>query len=268
MDYRILISTVFILLLGAAIGALGFRFYLSSFEFEKFVTRSDNLLQVDHSSFQKILDSYLETSSNDNINRFDYRSAINEKATLRSYIAGLEKIDPALLSDQEALAYWINFYNAGMIFLVLELGEFTNVDRNKPYFFLTNHFEVMGTAISLDHIENQIIRRQWDEPRIHYALNCASLSCPNLQALVFEGNSLNSQLDYAATEYINHPRGVGGLEGKRLGVSQIYNWFSQDFGSTDAETIQHISSYTDNNYGEAQRLRFIPYDWSLNIILE
>ena len=227
-------------------------------------------MEVNHGPFQAFLDAHLVTETDDGIHRLDYRAALDDLEALSAYVAGLEAIDPASLPDQEALAYWLNFYNAGMIQLILQRGEFDSVIEDQFYHFLTDHFTVAGQALSLDKIEHQVIRVQWAEPRIHYGLNCASLSCPNLQPEVFTGLELEGQLDAAARAYINHPRGVGPVRGARVEVSEIFDWFQEDFGGTDAAVIEHLRLYAAPdlaaNLASARRLRFQPYDWTLNIV--
>ncbi len=256
------------LVLGLGAGAYGFRLYLGSLQFTDLSGDPQSLLTVDHGQFQDLLDAHLKTDFDDGIHRFDYRAALADKAQLAAYLAGLQAIDPAALGTDEALAYWLNFYNAGMIHLILTRGEFGRVIDQQAYYFLTDHFTVADQGVSLDKIENQIIRQQWAEPRIHYGLNCASLSCPNLQPRVFMGATLEAQLDAAARAYINHPRGVEGLQGRRLVVSEIFDWFADDFGGTDAATLAHLATYAEADLSPARRLRFLPYDWTLNIIPE
>lgn len=255
--------------LGLGAGAFGFRTYLGALSFDGVAPTGETLLRVDHSALQGILDRHLKTDTSDGIYRFDYRAAQSDRAALDAYLTGLQSIDPSILNADEALAYWLNFYNAGMIHLVLARGDYGSVIGDQPYYFLGRHFTVADQPLSLDQIEHQIIRVQWQDPRIHYALNCASLSCPNLQPMVFAGAALDAQLDAAARAYINHPRGVAGLEGRRLVVSEIFDWFQEDFGGTDRAVIDHIGRYADAalaaDLADARRLRLQPYDWALNI---
>lgn len=253
--------------LGGILGALAFRAYIGSFTFDDLSGTGDGGL--DHGLFQGLLNRHLQTDAPDGIHRFDYRAAQTDRPILDAYVATLEATDPASLSRDEALAYWLNLYNAGMIQLVLERGVYDSVIDNRVYFFLTDHFEVAGTRLSLDKIENQIIRVQWDEPRIHYGLNCASLSCPNLAATPFNGAELDAQLNAAARAYINHPRGVAGVRGSRLVVSEIYQWFASDFGGDDASLIAHLRQYASAPLADQLtpdlRVSTQPYDWTLNM---
>jgi len=266
---RRLLIPLLTFIIGLGAGAYGFRLYIGSLSFGGLDASSDSLLAVDHSAFQGLLDAHLKTDQPAGVNLFDYEAAQADRETLDSYLAGLQAINPAELGDAEALAYWLNFYNAGMIQLVLERGLFDSVIDDRVYHFLTDHFEVAGQPLSLDKIENQIIRVQWQEPRIHYGLNCASLSCPNLQPQVFTGATLDAQLQAAGHEYINHPRGVGEIEGRRLVVSEIFDWFKEDFGGTDRAVIEHITSFANEDLAaelaDARRIRVQTYDWTLNI---
>ena len=126
---------------------------------------------------------------------------------------------------------------------------------------------VEGEPLSLDDIEHRILRPIWRDPRIHYAVNCASVGCPNLQAKPFEAADLDRMLDMAAIDFVNSPRGVR-LDARRLRVSSIYVWFEEDFGGDDAGVIRHLMAYATP--GLAMRLQRLDeiaghgYDWSLN----
>ena len=256
------------LALGIGIGIYGLYRYQKSLSFDGFESSADSGT-FDHSAFQVFLDAYLHTGTSDGVNRLDYRKALAGQSVLAAYLQELQATDPARLSRQEALAYWLNFYNAGMIQLILARGEFDSVFDDRIYHFTTQHFAVGGQALSLDNIENAIIRVQWEDPRIHYGLNCASISCPNLQPQVFSGATLDRQLDAAARQYINHGRGVAGVEGRRVVVSEIFDWFKEDFGGSDQNVINHLALYAEPQLARqlegARRLRLQPYDWGLNI---
>lgn len=185
--------------IGIGAGAYGLVQYQKSLTVSGFETGSGSDT-FDHSAFQVFLDAYLVTDTEDGVNRVDYRKALAGQSLLDTYVQDLEAVDPSTLNDDEALAYWLNFYNAGMIQLILARGEFDSVFEDRIYHFLTPHFDVAGQPLSLDNIENAMIRVQWDEPRIHYGLNCASYSCPNLQPQAFTGATLEAQLDAAARE--------------------------------------------------------------------
>ena len=119
----------------------------------------------------------------------------------------------------------------------------------------------------LNDIEHRILRPIWRDPRIHYAVNCASVGCPNLMTEAFAGDRLDAQLDGAARAYVNTPRGAR-IEDGKLVVSSIYIWFGEDFGGNDAGVIAHLKRYAEPQLGNRLKsLKAISdhrYDWSLN----
>ena len=122
--------------------------------------------------------------------------------------------------------------------------------------------------MSLNDIEHRVLRPIWQDSRIHYAVNCASMGCPNLQSSAFTAENTETMLDLAAVEFINHPRAVQVKYGK-LRLSSIYNWYKIDFGGTDASVIDHLRQYAKTPL--ADQLDNIDsidnddhYDWSLN----
>ncbi|MEO1311052.1 MAG: DUF547 domain-containing protein, partial [Pseudomonadota bacterium] len=127
--------------------------------------------------------------------------------------------------------------------------------------------EVNGVVLTLNDIEHEILRAFWDEPRVHYAVNCASMGCPNLMAKPWTGASLDNDLNAAARAFVNHPRGVS-VENGRVSASTIYKWFRKDFGGSEAEVLDHIRQYADDDLKAAldglTSIRSYDYDWSLN----
>ena len=126
--------------------------------------------------------------------------------------------------------------------------------------------EIDGEPVSLDDIEHRILRPIWRDPRIHYALNCASLGCPNLQPTAFTPANTQALLEQAARDFVNHPRGVR-LEGDALVVSSIYAWFGSDFDE-DGGVISHVTRYAAPSLAPrlegVQHVDRYEYDWRLN----
>ncbi len=127
--------------------------------------------------------------------------------------------------------------------------------------------EVEGEAVSLNDIEHRILRPIWRDPRVHYALNCASIGCPDLRAAAFTAENAEALLDTAARAYVNHPRGAR-VENDRLTVSSIYAWFREDFGGTEAGVIAHLKRYAGPELAKALEtatdIGGYEYDWALN----
>ena len=127
--------------------------------------------------------------------------------------------------------------------------------------------KLKGIDFSLDDIEHGVLRPVFKDPRVHYAVNCASIGCPNLGEEAFTGAKLNAQLDAAAKAYVNSARGVS-ISQSGLTVSSIYIWFKADFGGSDAGILSHLRKYADPALAQKlASLRSIEkdqYDWRLN----
>jgi hypothetical protein len=130
---------------------------------------------------------------------------------------------------------------------------------------------VAGVDLSLNNIEHDILRKGWRDPRVHYAVNCASFSCPNLPQTALRGVGLGEVLDAAARAYVNHSRGVR-FEGQKLIVSSIYRWYGGDFGGNDGKVIAHLAQYAApalrTRLQAVDRIARGAYDWSINATSE
>ncbi len=127
--------------------------------------------------------------------------------------------------------------------------------------------EVEDEWLSLNDIEHRILRPIWRDARVHYAVNCASLGCPNLAPTAYNAKTMEASLTEAAREYINHPRGVS-IEGGRLHVTKIYEWFVEDFGGNEKGVLDHIRHYANPKLAK-MLAKFVAidgyrYDWGLN----
>ena len=233
--------------------------------------------QVDHVEWQALLDAYLITDDPSGVNLVDYpKLQVNpaDQERLERYIAYLEGLDPRRFARDEQMAYWINLYNAVTVKVVL--GEYP-VDSIKnihegvipwtgPWGDI--HTSAAGQPLTLDNIEHDILRPIWRDPRIHYAVNCASMGCPNLQPEVYTGENLERLLEQGAREYINHPRGAELLDEAFGVVSSIYFWFPEDFGNSEAGVLEHLRKYAEGELAEMLQdfdgSLDHEYDWSLN----
>ncbi len=157
-------------------------------ELQPYWDRSDaaNPAAIDHSPWQGLLDAYLDTRHPSGVHRFAYaavRSA--DRAVLRAYLAALQALDPRRYSRPEQEAYWINLYNALTVDLVLAHYPVKSIREIGGGWLLRGPWDdaiakVAGRALSLNDIEHGVLRPIWRDPRIHYAVNCASIGCPNL----------------------------------------------------------------------------------------
>ena len=231
-------------------------------------------LPIDHSAWGEFLGAHLGTGD-DGVNRIAYGMvSASTRSGLRAYLDGLASLPISSYGRAEQLAYWVNFYNALTVELVLSRYPVKSMMdiRISPGLLAygpwgKNLTEVEGEALSLNDIEHRILRPIWRDPRIHYVLNCASVGCPNLPREPLTAQNGERLLDAAAREYINHPRGVREEKGKVV-VSKIYNWFSADFGADTAGILAHIAQFARSPLAEALRragrIDRYEYDWALN----
>ena len=229
---------------------------------------------VDHSTWNCLLSKYLVTDVQ-GINRFHYGSVTPaDRSALKGYLQQLQAVDTRTLNQNEQLAYWFNLYNARTVEVVLDNYRIRSIRRVKQRFTdFVGPFDdegavtVLGKPLSLNDIESGIIRPVWNDPRIHYALNCASFGCPNLASRAWTANDLDGMLNQAACQYINSGRAVKrGLFGVR--TSKIYKWYEADFGGSDEAVLNHLRQYANGNtlrlLNGQRKIRGHFYDWSLN----
>jgi hypothetical protein len=227
-------------------------------------------------AWDAILSEYL-VQSEDGINRFRYdalRSDNEDRAALDAYVAALESAAPSAMEPDAAFAYWANLYNAVTVKLIVDEAPENSIRQIKPHPFAigpwgVDRVTVEGEALSLDAIEHDIMRPRYEAALVHYAVNCASIGCPNLKATAWRAGTLQSDLETAARGYINHPRGVTMVEGG-IEVSRIYRWYRQDFGDSESGVIAHVLDYADPELVEhleaSPNIRGHQYDWDLNRI--
>lgn len=234
-----------------------------------------NKAKIDHSAWQAILNRYLNAKHRSGINRFNYaklKANRTDKRKLNRYLSSLQKLDPRRYSKAEQKAYWINFYNALTVKVVLDNYPVKSITKIHKGWFAFGpwddvHAKVAGKKLTLNNIEHGILRPIWRDNRIHYAVNCASLGCPNLAPKAYTAANTDKLLEQAAKDYINHPRGVQFKNGKLL-LSSIYDWYKVDFGGNKRSLIKHLRKYANSKL--AKRLQGYKgsidyhYDWKLN----
>jgi hypothetical protein len=229
---------------------------------------------IDHGAWSEFLERNVQLGK-DGINRIAYgKVAKADREKLRAYLERLQQVPIRKFNRDEQRAYWINLYNAATVDVVLAhypVESILKIDISPGLFtkgpWKKKLLQVEGEAVSLDDIEHRILRPIWKDPRTHYAVNCASIGCPNLQAQAYTSGNLEALLDAGARAYVNHPRGAHVAKG-RLTVSSIYVWFQSDFGGDDAGVIAHLAQYADaalaKQLGTVRRIDGHEYDWTLN----
>jgi hypothetical protein len=229
---------------------------------------------LDHELFATLLRRYVHAAP-DGINRVDYKrwkASREDLLALQTYISELQRQDVHSLTRAVQFAYWVNLYNAETLRIVLGAYPVRSILAIRPGLFSFGPWKkrslsIAGVPLSLDDLEHQILRPQFRDARVHYALNCASLGCPNLRREPWRGANLDADLDAAARAFVNHPRGVRQVvRGVRL--SSIYKWYRADFGGEDAAVLAHIRRYAAESLQSvltaAVRIAGYGYDWRLN----
>ncbi|MEM1130419.1 MAG: DUF547 domain-containing protein [Pseudomonadota bacterium] len=229
---------------------------------------------IDHGAWAAFLDTNLRRST-DGVHLVAYGDVSPQDiAELDRYLRDLVDTPVLQLNRNEQLAYWINLYNALTVRLVLREYPVRSIrDINLggggvaggPW--AAKLVTVEGNRISLNDIEHRIIRPIWRDPRIHYAVNCAAIGCPNLAASPWRGDGVNAALEAAGRAYVNNPRGVSF---RRNGphVSRIYDWFVEDFGGNEQAVLDHLLRFAEpdltTRLREEGRISGQFYDWRLN----
>ena len=232
---------------------------------------------VDHAPWDRQLKIYVKPGA-DGLNRVDY-AAVKAEAlpALRAYIGTLTRADPSKLDRNEQFALLANLYNAKTLEIVASHypvesikdislgGGLAAMLSGGPWKAKVVKFR--GIGLSLDDIEHGILRPIFKDPRVHYAVNCASIGCPNLRAEAFTGAKLNQQLEQAASDYVNSKRGVR-FENRKPVVSSIYVWYIDDFGGTGQGVLDHLRRYAAPDLKRrltgVKSLGGHDYDWTLN----
>ena len=224
-----------------------------------------------HQAWDDILGTYV-VESDDGVNRFDYgalQANTEDSAKLDAYLESFENLDFDTLSEDEQFAAYSNIYNALTIQHIV--GRYPTKSIRSGYIVgpWKRVFTVVdGEKVSLDDLEHNILRVQFSDPRVHYAVNCASFGCPNLRTDAWFGATLDEELDDAARDYINNPRGVTVRRNGTLQVSTIYKWFREDFGGSNDGVIDHLLEHAEPELAEKiqakRKITKHEYDWSLN----
>ena len=212
-----------------------------------------------HFLFDELLKKYV--SDNGNV---DYEGFKNSREKLLGYISILQntfpKLDKLKPSKEQKLAYWINAYNALTIDLILQNYPLKSIkDIDKPW---DQRLWKFGNKwLNLNDIEHQILRKM-DEPRIHFAIVCASFSCPKLQNTAFTVSDIETQLTTATKEFLDDST-KNYISQNNLRLSKIFKWFAKDF-KTNGSLIDFLNKYTEIEISSKAKKSFKDYNWDLN----
>ena len=204
--------------------------------------------------------------------RVDYKGFIREKPKLESYLKLLSENAPdrSKWSKNEQLAYWINVYNAFTVKLIVDfyptksirdLGPRVKIPLIKDVWHY-KFFKIAGVDMSLDEVEHSILRKEFEEPRIHFAINCASVSCPPLLNEAFVASTLENQLIRVTTTFVNDPS-RNKISAQSAQLSSIFSWFKGDF-TKKGTLVEFLNRYSKVKISPNARITFLDYNWNLN----
>jgi len=222
----------------------------------------------DHGPFQQLLARYVRE---DGVAYREWKDSAEDLQRLSAYVDGLEALDPEAMPRDDQLAYWIDLYNAATLELVLAhypVASIRDIGGPEGSPWKRALLEVDGHALTLDQIENEIIRPRFGDARIHFALNCAAVSCPPLQAFAFDGEHLDAQLAAATQAALRDLRvfDASGCQaaGGTLRFSRLFEWYAQDFGDPVEFARQALNAQRGAERLPACAVAFMDYDWALN----
>ncbi len=228
---------------------------------------------IDFEPWDRLLHQYVDQQG-----RVDYAAWKKEQPqAITDWLSSQKNLAFKSNSDSlEQLALWINLYNAFTISTILERYPIESI---RPrilgipnwlaflWFFQRRAYSIFGESYSLAEIENSILRDKLQEPRIHFAIVCASVGCPLLRSGAYFPEQVSQQLDEDVRRFINNPEKVRyDMESKTLYCNKILKWYRQDFLKVAPSIPEYIRSYlkTDYHLNASTRISYLHYDWSLN----
>ncbi|MDN3671023.1 DUF547 domain-containing protein [Echinicola jeungdonensis] len=220
-----------------------------------------------HKIWDELLNKYVHKNG-----IVDYENFQQDSILLGDYLNLVSQNPPDRnqWSREEQLAYWINAYNAFTVKLILDHYPIESIKDLHPFPYIPGinsvwhleFFEIGGKPASLDQIEHKILRKEFEEPRIHFAINCASYSCPPLRPEAYQAGKLDMQLEHQGLLFINNPK-WNIIDREDVKLSSIFKWFKEDF-TKNKSLKEFVNQYSENKIKKSQNISFLDYDWSLN----
>ena len=253
-------------------GRMGYRIgLLTALMFLYFVCAFDSVSliranpAVDHSIYAELLKKYVING------KLDYAGFKSEEASLDRYLKLLETVDSETLARDEQFAFYANAYNAWTVKLILSrYPDLTSIKDLGSLFKSPWKKEIVrldGKVMTLDNVEHDILRPRFKDPRVHFAINCAAISCPPLRPEPYRGHILSDQLNDSTRSFLNDPNSYK-FDGNDFYVSRIFKWFAEDFND---DVLGFYLKYADNELKqkleknrENIEIKYMHYDWGLN----
>ncbi len=222
---------------------------------------------VSHTGFDELLQQYVDDKG-----LVNYKGLKSDRPKLKSYLSILESNAPqkSWTRDQK-LAYWINAYNAYTLDLILEhypVESIKDIGSTIKIPFVSTAWDIKfinigGKEYDLNNIEHGIIRKDFDEPRIHFALVCAAVSCPKLQNRAYVPERLDDQLTKAAKDFLGNPAKNNFESANKATLSKLFNWYGGDF-KKNGTLVEYINKYSETKLSKNADIDWMDYNWQLN----
>ncbi|MEO9483223.1 MAG: DUF547 domain-containing protein [Ekhidna sp.] len=223
--------------------------------------------RVSHTQFDQLLQEYVDEQG-----MVNYKGLQADRSSLKSYLSMLESNAPqkSWTRDQK-LAYWINAYNAYTLDLILEhypVKSIKDIGSTIKIPFVSTAWDIKfinigGKEYDLNNIEHGIIRKEFEEPRIHFALVCAAVSCPKLQNRAYVPEKLDEQLTKAAKDFLGNPDKNNFKSSNKATLSKLFNWYGGDF-KKKGTLVEYINKYAPTQLSKNANIDWMDYNWNLN----
>jgi hypothetical protein len=212
--------------------------------------------QENHSNWNKILSIYVDSEG-----KVDYEEWNKSQEEINNYINMLSKHDLKFNSEQSEKAYWINLYNASTIQIVLKNYPINSIrEINNGKVWDEKFISVQGVFYSLNQIENEILRKKFNDARIHFGINCAAISCPKLNNKAFTSSNVNVELEKLTSNFINTNSKI---TSNSIVVSKIFDWYKEDF-KQNGGLIDYLNNYLIKKVPKNIHVDYSNYNWNLN----
>ena len=232
-------------------------------------------VSVDHRPWQTLLSRHV-VASDDGINRVAYSDFDDaSKTLLNQYLTTLSNVQPTQLNQSQQLAYWVNLYNSLTVQVVLDHPKKDSIRSMGPLLSFgpwdKTYLTIEGKPVSLNDIEHRILRPIWQDHRLHFVLNCASIGCPNLSRTAYTSDNIEDALARAEQTFLQHPRALSLSDKGVLQLSSLFDWYREDFADNESALLAYLAEQRPDMaetllvypIGSNSNIDYV-YDWSLN----
>lgn len=224
-------------------------------------------MAVDHSSWDRLLKKYVNEKG-----LVNYKGFKKDEGELKKYLNLLSKNPPTAKWDKhEQMAFWINAYNAYTVQLILDyypLKSIKGIGSSIKIPFVNTPWDIKFITIGdekydLNNIEHTILRKKYDDPRIHFALVCAAMSCPRLRNEAYEPDRLIAQLEDNARDFLNNPT-KNAITARQASLSKYFDWYKMDWNDNGKSVEYWVNQYANIKISKDTRISYLEYNWALN----